>query len=760
MAAVLETRLQQAQAEPMVPIDFLSCLVSDELTRRGDRLLERRRKQAQFRDPQVRFDNFDFDFNKKMNRSLVFDLATAAFVARHDDALFLGPPGTGKSHLAQAIGKAVINQGYRVIYREAHVLLEEIAEAALDGTRKELMEVLATVPLLIIDDLGMRKLGPTAAEELLEIVLRRYQRASTLVTSNRRPTAARIAGSSRNSSSKLIQCPWPKSSTNELGMSVWCMLCSNSSKEFQSMILRRIRQCALVVSLLLMALPLPAQQALPADLDEYVARSMKTFEVPGMAVAIVKDGKVVLSKGYGIRKLGETTTVDENTLFGIGSNTKAFTAAALATLVDEGKISWDDRVYERLKGLEMYDPYVSKEMRIRDLLCHRSGLGLGEGDLMFWPHTTFTRDEVVYRLRYLKPATSFRTTYAYNNLMFLTAGQVVADLSGKSWDDYLREKIFLPLGMNTTNTSTTTFKQGDDWAWPHSKVEGKLQPIPFENLDNAGPAGSINSSVADMSKWMLLQLNYGKIPGTDTRIFSEKSSHEMWAQQMVVPIGDAPPELKSLQRHFSGYGMGWGLRDYKGRKLVSHSGGVSGFVTRVMLVPEENLGVVILTNAEEDQAFESVLFHMLDGYLGGPTQDYISTFKTLEDKQRKEADETMRKASQARATDSKPSLPLEKYVGDYSDPWYGKVTIGPDNGGLILNFERASKGLADLQHWQYDTFKAHWRNRTVEDAFVTFTLKPDGSIDHFTMVAVSPLADFSFDYQDLYFTPVKAAEKK
>src|SRR5437870_5613251 len=168
MAAVLETRLQQAQAEPMAPIDFLSCLVSDELTRRGDRLIERRRKQAQFRDPQATLDNFDFDFNKKMNRSLVFDLATATFVSRHDDALFLGPPGTGKSHLAQAIGKAVIDQGYRVIYREAHILLEEIAEAALDGNRKEYMELLATVPLLIIDDLGMRKLGPTAAEELLE----------------------------------------------------------------------------------------------------------------------------------------------------------------------------------------------------------------------------------------------------------------------------------------------------------------------------------------------------------------------------------------------------------------------------------------------------------------------------------------------------------------------------------------------------------------------------------------------------------------
>ncbi|HKN25009.1 MAG TPA: serine hydrolase [Candidatus Acidoferrum sp.] len=519
------------------------------------------------------------------------------------------------------------------------------------------------------------------------------------------------------------------------------------------MISRRVRQIVIVIAFVVMVAPLWAQQGPPADLDEYVARSMKTFEVPGMAVAIVKDGKVVLLKGYGVRKLGEATPVDENTLFGIGSNTKAFTAAALATLVDEGKISWDDPVYERLKGFEMYDPYVSKEMRIRDLLCHRSGLGLGEGDLMFWPHTTFTRDEVVYRLRFLKPATSFRTAYAYNNLMFVTAGQVVAEVSGKSWDEYLREKIFLPLGMKNTNTSASVFHEGDNWAAPHSKVEGKLQAIPIENLDNAGPAGSINSSVTDMSKWVLLQLNRGKIPGTETRVFSEKASQDMWAQQMIVPVRPAPEELKNLQAHFSGYGMGWALRDYKGRKLVSHSGGVAGYVTRVMLVPEENLGVVILTNAEEDFAFESVLYHVLDAYLGGSKQDYIAAFKTLEDKGQKDADETMSKAAQARAAESKPSLALEKYAGDYSDPWYGKVTIRAENAGLVLNFERTEKGLADLQHWQYDTFKAHWRDRTVEDAFVTFTLRPDGSVDHFTMVAVSPLADFSFDYQDLYFTP-------
>jgi CubicO group peptidase (beta-lactamase class C family) len=507
---------------------------------------------------------------------------------------------------------------------------------------------------------------------------------------------------------------------------------------------------------LVLATGLPAQQSSqpPADLDQYVARAMKIFDVPGISVAIVKDGKVVLAKGYGVRKLGESVPVDENTLFGIGSNTKAFTAAAMATLVDEGKLSWDDPVYERLKGFEMYDPYVAKEMRIRDLLCHRSGLGLGEGDLMFWPHTTFTRDEVVYRVRFLKPATSFRSHYAYNNLMFVTAGQVIAENTGKTWDEYLRERIFLPLGMSNTNTSNTAFTAGGNWAYPHERVDGKLQVIPFENLDNAGPAGSINSSVADLSKWVLLQLNHGKIPGTDTRIFSEKSSQAMWAQQTVVPVStDTPEELKALKPSLSGYGLGWFLRDYKGRKLVGHSGGVAGFVTRVLLVPQENLGVVILTNAEEDVAFESILYHILDSYLGGPTQDYTAAFKAVEDKQQKDADETMKKASTARAADSKPSLPLEKYAGEYSDPWYGKMSITQESTGLVLTLSRTTKGVADLQHWQYDTFKAHWRDRTVEDAFVTFALKPDGTIDHFTMVAVSPLADFSFDYQDLYVTP-------
>jgi CubicO group peptidase (beta-lactamase class C family) len=503
-----------------------------------------------------------------------------------------------------------------------------------------------------------------------------------------------------------------------------------------------------------------AQNMPPGDLDAYVARAMKTFDVPGLGIAIVKDGKTLLAKGYGVRKLGDATSVDADTLFGIGSNTKAFTTAALATLVDAGKISWDDPVYQRLPGFQMYDPYVSHEMTIRDLLTHRSGMGLGEGDLLFWPHTTFTRDDIIYRLRFMKPVSSFRSHYAYDNLLYMTAGQIIPAVTGTSWDDYVREHILAQLGMTNTNVSNAAYKPGGDYAWPHSKVDGKLQVLPFENLDNVGPAGSINSSAADMAKWVTVQLARGKIPNKDGRLFSEARSREMWSPQTILPTGEPAGPLAALRANFAAYGLGWALRDYHGRKLVAHTGGVSGFVSRVMLVPEENLGVVILTNAEEGGAFDSILFHILDHYLALQPADWIAAFKAQDAADQKDADEVTKKQNAGRAADSKPSLPLEKYAGVYTDPWYGSVTIRTEGGKLVFTMDHTPSAIADLQHWQYDTFKAHWRQRTIEDAFVTFALNPDGSINHFTMVAVSPLADFSFDYQDLYFTPQKAAGTK
>jgi len=495
----------------------------------------------------------------------------------------------------------------------------------------------------------------------------------------------------------------------------------------------------------------------PADLDAYVASSMKTFDVPGIAVAIVKDGKVVAAKGYGIRKLGDAAPVDEFTMFGIGSNTKAFTTAALATLVDEGKLSWDDPVYQRLPGFVMYDPYVSHEMTIRDLLTHRSGMGLGEGDLLFWPHSTYTREEVIYKLRFMKPASSFRSHYAYDNLLYMTAGQIIPAVTGTTWDDYIRQHIFAPLGMNHSNVSNQAFKPGDDYAFPHSNVDGKLQVIPFGELDNAGPAGSINSCAADMAKWVQLQLNRGKFVDHDGRLFTEQRSKEMWSAQTILPVGDPPPPLAGLKANFADYALGWGLRDYHGRKLVGHTGGVGGFVSRVMLVPEENLGVVVLTNAEEGGAFDSILYHVLDHYFHLPPTDWIAAYKTLKDTEEKDAAETMKKAEGSRDANSKPSLPLERYAGVYNDAWYGPITIRVENGGLVITFDHTPTMIGDLQHSQHDTFKAHWRVRTIEDAFVTFSLNPDGSIDNARMAAVSPLADFSFDYQDLLLKP---AQKK
>jgi CubicO group peptidase (beta-lactamase class C family) len=502
-----------------------------------------------------------------------------------------------------------------------------------------------------------------------------------------------------------------------------------------------------------------AQSKPPGDMDEYAARVLKTFAVPGLSVGIVKDGKLVFAKGYGVRKLGESAPVDENTLFPIGSNTKAFTSALLASLVDAGKLSWDDPVYQRLPGFQMYDPYVSHEMTIRDLLTHRSGMGLGEGDLLFWPTTTYTRDEIIYRLRFMKPASSFRSRFAYDNLMYIAAGQIIPAVTGVTWESYLRTEVLDPLGMKTTTLSVAALKASANHAYPHARVDGVLRTIDFVSLDNAAPAGAINSSVSEMAKWVQLQLNRGEFPGGNGRLFSAAQSNEMWTPQTILPNREFPGSLAHLKSGFAAYGLGWGLREYQGRQLVEHTGGVAGFVSRVMLVAEQNLGVVILTNAESGGAFDSILYHVLDHYLGAAKTDWVAVFKSAEDQRFGQAASFMKDQDAQHPADSKPTLALEKYAGVYQDAWYGPSTIRQQNGGLVFTLDHTPAAIGDLQYWQYDTFKAHWRDRTMEDAFLTFTLKPDGSIDHFTMKAVSPLADFSFDYQDLLFTPVVEAKR-
>jgi CubicO group peptidase (beta-lactamase class C family) len=486
--------------------------------------------------------------------------------------------------------------------------------------------------------------------------------------------------------------------------------------------------------------------------DTVVERARKEFEVPGIAVAIVKDGNVVLAKGYGVRQMGEPAPVTPQSLFRIASNTKAFTAAALAILVDEKRIRWDDPVTQYLPAFQMYDPYVTREMTIRDLLTHRSGLGLGAGDLMFFPSSDLSREEIVRRLRFIRPATSFRTTYAYDNLLYLVAGQIIPAVTGKSWDDFVKERIFTPLGMTNSFTSTDGLKAGKDVAIPHSKLSGKLEPLQQEDVDNNAPAGSIVSCVADLAKWMNLQLAGG------AKIFSAAQSKEMWSGQTILPVPDPakddPPAFSAIQPSFHTYGLGWDLRDYRGKKLVSHGGALSGFLSRTALIPELKLGVVVLTN-QETSAQLAIANTVLDHYLGAPETDWVAAYSALAKKQHAEADETLKKAAGRRNSDTHPSLPLTAYAGRYRDAWYGDIRIEEDHGKLHLFFTHSPDLAGELEHWQYDTFIARWKNRSLDaDAYVTFTLKPDGSIDEMRMKAVSPLTDFSFDFHDLLFHPV------
>jgi CubicO group peptidase (beta-lactamase class C family) len=502
-----------------------------------------------------------------------------------------------------------------------------------------------------------------------------------------------------------------------------------------------------------------------AALDAHVARAMREFGVPGMAVVVVKDGAVVLARGYGVRRAGEAAPVDAETLFGIASNTKAFTCAALSILVEEGKLAWDDSVTRHLPAFQMWDPWVTREVTVLDLVTHRAGLGLGQGDLMWWPPTTHTRAELVRGIRWLRPASSFRSRYAYNNVMYVAAGELVAAASGTGWDDFVRERILSPLGMSRSTTSVSVSRE--NVAAPHIEVGGAVRPAATMSFDNVGAAASIHSSASDMARWVRMLLECGRgqdAPAGGTCPLKGESIQRMWSAQLPLATPDPPAGLEPLKARFAAYGLGFGLRDYRGRKVASHTGGLPGYVSQVALVPEERLGVVVLTNQEETGAFEAVRYRIFDEYLGAPVPpvDWIAAFRRKAEDERKKAEEAVAKARAARDAASRPSLALGKYAGRYRDPWYGDATIAQEDGRLVLDMTRTPGMVAALEHWQHDTFLARWRQAFVSDeapadAYVSFALKPDGSVERLTLTPVSPAIDFSFDYQDLAFTPVPGA---
>ena len=500
---------------------------------------------------------------------------------------------------------------------------------------------------------------------------------------------------------------------------------------------------------------LTAQGFRQKDFDAYVARGLQTVRTPGAAIAVVKDGRVLFAKGYGVRTLGDTARVDAHTLFQIASNTKAFTTAALAILADEGKLSWDDAVTKLLPGFQLYDPYVTREFTLRDLVTHRSGLGLGAGDLL-WFHSNYSRGEIANRIRFARPVSSFRSAYAYDNVLYIVAGEVFPAVAAQSWDDFVKNRIFTPLGMTESGTTTTFFASSRNAATPHAIEDDKLQVVPLDSVDNISPAGGIASNVTDLARWLVCRLDSGRYAGGG-RLFSERQAREMWSGQTILPISDPPAPLAALRPNFAQYALGWRLRDYQGRKLVSHTGGLAGMSSQITLVPAEKLGIVILTNSESD-LMAALTYRLLDDLLGAPRPrgDWVAAFAQAGQIARARADSTLKATRVERDSASHPSLPLARYAGSYRDELYGDAAVALENGRLVLRFGRSPAFVGDLEHWQYDTFIARWRTQHLEDAYVTFALTPDGAIDRFQMTAVSPLADFSFDYQDLLFRPVAA----
>lgn len=496
------------------------------------------------------------------------------------------------------------------------------------------------------------------------------------------------------------------------------------------------------------------------DFDAYVESVRKTFDVPGIAVAIVKDGKVVLERGYGVRELAKPDKVDAHTLFAIASNTKAFTSASLSILADEGKLNLDDRVIDHLPWFRMADPYVTREMRVRDLLAHRSGLGLGAGDLLFWPTTTYSSEEVARRLRDVPLAGSFRGQYAYDNILYGVAQQVIEKVSGQSYQQFLDARILQPLGMHETRYNSDALRADDNVATGYAKADFKdLQPAPRMTWANVAGAGGLYSNAHDMAKWMRMQLDGGVYAsaGQERRLFSAERHKAMWSMVTPIPIMEPKVEaLKAARPNFLGYGEGWMLSDYRGRKLVWHTGGWPGMVSRVTLVPERKLGIVVLTNQEVGAAFNAVTLRVLDAFLGAPPTDWLSAYAAAVEQQRGDADKKWQKLLAKRDAASKPSLALAAYAGKLRDPWYGDVDVTREGGKLVMRFSRTPQLVGDLSHWQQDTFIVRWRERWLNaDAFVTFALKPDGTIREARMEAISPLTDFSFDFHDLRLTPVE-----
>jgi CubicO group peptidase (beta-lactamase class C family) len=487
------------------------------------------------------------------------------------------------------------------------------------------------------------------------------------------------------------------------------------------------------------------------QIDSLVERCRRTFNVPGIAVGVVKDGKLIHARGYGVANLETGRKVDEHTLFGVASNSKAFTTAAISMLVDEGRMTWDDKVVDHIPGFRLYDPYVTEAFTVRDLVTHRSGLGLGAGDLMMWPDgSDFSRADIIHNLRYLKPVSAFRTKYDYDNLLYIVAGEVVAKVSGMPWEDFIEQRILKPLGFRNPAASLKRVRDRSNMIRPHVPVEGELKVVDIDWSETANAAGGIWSSISDFSRWTLLLLNGGRYGDSlGKRLFSDAMHREMWSPQTIIPANTRQPYLT----HFAAYGLGWFLSDVRGYKQVTHTGGLAGIVTQHVLLPELGLGIIVFTNQQSGAAFSAISNTIKDGYLGVRGQDWVKTYADAERKGFAEADSVRRKvaaAIEAQKNKYKSGFDFSPYLGTYRDAWFGDIVLSVRDGKPWVASRRSPRLSGELLPYNAQTLVARWTDRSMDaDAFLIFSVDRDGKPSGFRMEAISPLTDFSFDFQDL-----------
>lgn len=506
-----------------------------------------------------------------------------------------------------------------------------------------------------------------------------------------------------------------------------------------------------------------ADAALAEAVDAYVRRCLEAWpDQPGAAVALVRGGRTLMARGYGVRRMGSPEPVDERTLFAVASNTKAMTAAALAMLVDEGRLEWDAPVQTYLPDFTLSDPEIGRRITVRDTLSHRAGFGLGAGDLMFWPNSDRSRAEILAAARHVPIAHGFRAGYHYCNLMFVVAGEILAAVTGEPWEHVIRTRILDRLGMADT-VPLTSLAEPDRSALPHGRVGPPLRyqgPMTLLaerisdvwNWDAAAAAGGVCATAADWSRWIAVQLARGALPD-GARLFSEAAADEMWKPNVIVSGSPGPTAELPGRAITATYAMGWSVQDYRGERLISHGGGSPGGISATVLIPDRDTGFSIFTNAEESELLRALRSGVADIVMGKTGFDWIA------DQRRVLAENTARSLAAAAGIDAAqaagapPSLPLAAYAGTWRDPWYGDIVIEPRDGGLWLRFTRTPSLQGPLEPYDGDRFRTRFPDRREEDAFVTFELEAGGPV-RATLAGVSPDIDFSYDYQDLRLTRV------